>query len=479
MTFGIKKYTRSSGLALLAFLVLMAAELVFMHQWKQRDSARDKVLRVASPASEWMRSGISPYGPGFERELLDRFAEENGVTWVWMRTGSWEKAWQMLADGEADLVPGLGAQPPKPLKAHVKRGPAYASFKPLIVRSDKRYGLRRPDEICEMNVLTANNQALIGTLYRQTDGIEGCSPLPVIHSEYDPKPILAALQKNRARFGLVDSGRFMLWQPFYQRVRPTKKLDESLDYRWYWGMDSAHAEKLGGFWQDTLVSAWFQDTYERYFGFLPEKTDYYQLAHLARTMQRKLERYVDRIEAAAFENGIDPLLLTAVIYQESHFDPFAISRTGVRGLMQITQATAQELGINRLDPGQSIIGGSRYLKILYDRLEPYDLEEWDRWFFAMAAYNQGWGSLTDAMKLSQRLGGTGRTWREVKEVFPLLARSKYYRQAEHGYARGFEAVDYVDSIRYYYYVLQGLVILARPEAKHLPALVPPVALSGS
>jgi membrane-bound lytic murein transglycosylase F len=151
----------------------------------------------------------------------------------------------------------------------------------------------------------------------------------------------------------------------------------------------------------------------------------------------------------------------------------------VRGLMQITGATARELGINRLDPMQSISGGSKYLKILYDRLEPYGLEQWDRWFFALAAYNQGWGSLTDAIKLSQRLGGSGNTWREVKEVFPLLARSKYYRQAEHGYARGWEAVNYVDSIRYYYYVLQGLVILSRPEAKDLPALVPPVALAGS
>ena len=477
MVFGTLKFKKRPELALLALVMIMLAEIFFMSQWSERNSLDQKVLRVASPMHEWMRSGLSPYGRGFERDLLDRFADKHGIEWTWQRTASWEQAWEMLAQGEVDMVPGLGARPPRRFNALVNQSPAYASFKPLIVRSSKRFGLRRPEEICDTGVLLADNPALMRALFRTAEPMKGCSPLPVIHSDYEQEPILQSLQKNRARFGLVDSGRFMLWQPFYENVRPTKELDGVLDYRWYWNRESLLAGKLKSFWNNTQGSDWFANLYERYFGFLPEETDYYQLNHLARIVRTKIGRYSDQVTASAFRNRIDPLLLTAVIYQESHFDPSAKSRTGVRGLMQITMATAGELGIDRLDPVQSIKGGSEYLKQLYDRLEPYNLSRWDRWFFALAAYNQGWGHLRDAMKLSKELGDSGRTWRELKKALPLLARAEYYKQAEHGYARGWEGVDYVDSIRYYYYVLNGLIVLSRPEAENLPALIPSVALS--
>jgi membrane-bound lytic murein transglycosylase F len=174
----------------------------------------------------------------------------------------------------------------------------------------------------------------------------------------------------------------------------------------------------------------------------------------------------------AEKNGIDPLFLAAVIYQESRFNARARSRTGVRGLMMITQATAEDLDVaDRLDPEQSIRGGAAYLRELWERLEPLGLEPWDRWFLALAAYNQGINHLRDAVELSRRMGGSGETWRDVKKVFPLLAWQKYYSQAKYGYTRGYEAVTYVDSIRYFYYILHGFVVLGRPEAEHLGPLL--------
>ena len=58
-------------------------------------------------------------------------------------------------------------------------------------------------------------------------------------------------------------------------------------------------------------------------------------------------------------------LLAAIAYQESHWDPQATSPSGVRGLMMLTQSTANEIGVtDRLDPLQSLRDGSRYLKKL-------------------------------------------------------------------------------------------------------------------
>ena len=282
-------------------------------------------------------------------------------------------------------------------------------------------------------------------------------------------PVLSALAGDQARFGLVDANRFRLWQPFFSNVRPTRALGEELSYRWYWRTDKAgFAQAMESFWQYQQTGNRLRELSEKYFGFLPVETDYYELYHFFRTIREVYPRYRDVILDEASATGVDPLLLTALIYQESRFDPVARSRTGVRGLLQITTATAEVLDLeNRLDPVESIRAGSRYLSSLWERLEKYGLEPWDRWCLALAAYNRGFGHVRDAMELSRERGGSGESWSEIKKVFPLLAYEKYYSRAAHGYTRGYEAVAYVDKVRYYYYILRGLVVLSRPEAEHL------------
>jgi membrane-bound lytic murein transglycosylase F len=73
---------------------------------------------------------------------------------------------------------------------------------------------------------------------------------------------------------------------------------------------------------------------------------------------------------------------------------------------------------------------------------------------ALAAYNIGFGHLQDARILARRLGKPENSWHAVRSVLPLLQQKKYYRTLEHRYARGNEAVMYVDRIRTYYKMLQ-------------------------
>ncbi|MBA1331241.1 murein transglycosylase, partial [Candidatus Endoriftia persephone str. Guaymas] len=75
--------------------------------------------------------------------------------------------------------------------------------------------------------------------------------------------------------------------------------------------------------------------------------------------------------AAAEETGFDWQLLAAIGYQESHWRPNAKSPTGVRGIMMLTKNTAKQMQVeDRLNPEQSIFGGSRYLKYLDTRIPP-------------------------------------------------------------------------------------------------------------
>lgn len=154
--------------------------------------------------------------------------------------------------------------------------------------------------------------------------------------------------------------------------------------------------------------------------------------------------------------GIDWRLLAAVAYQESHLRPNAVSPTGVRGIMMVTLDTARDMGIsNRLDPAQSIDAGSRYLASLMTRV-PSGIEEPDRTWFALAAYNVGLGHLGDARRITEIEGGDPNRWIDVRRSLPKLALKSYYPWTRYGYARGNEPVVYVANIRQYYDKLKRL-----------------------
>ncbi|MGB0503503.1 MAG: transglycosylase SLT domain-containing protein, partial [Thalassolituus sp.] len=117
------------------------------------------------------------------------------------------------------------------------------------------------------------------------------------------------------------------------------------------------------------------------------------------------------------------------------------------------QRTAEEMGIeNRLDPAQSIRGGSKYVAGLRKRLDE-SVKEPDRTWMALAAYNVGFGHLEDARRLTEKMGKNPDLWIDVKDVLPLLSQQRYYKQTRYGYARGQEPVTYVQNIRRYYDVL--------------------------
>jgi membrane-bound lytic murein transglycosylase F len=125
-------------------------------------------------------------------------------------------------------------------------------------------------------------------------------------------------------------------------------------------------------------------------------------------------------------------------------------------MMMLTLATAKQLGIkSRLNVEQSIRGGATYFSQLIQRM-PERIPEPDRTWFALASYNIGFGHLNDARIITQRQGGDPDRWVDVKQRLPLLKQKKYYKTTKYGYARGDEAVHYVENIRRYYDTLLWL-----------------------
>ena len=144
-------------------------------------------------------------------------------------------------------------------------------------------------------------------------------------------------------------------------------------------------------------------------------------------------------------------LMAAQCYQESTFDPKAVSFAGAKGLMQIMPGTADLLGLPRdkmYDPEQNIAAAAKYLGQLEGKLSDIK-DRVERTNFILASYNGGIHHIRDAMALAQRDGKNPHRWRDVSEYVLKLATPKYYNDpiVKYGYMRGSETVDYVAKIR--------------------------------
>lgn len=144
-------------------------------------------------------------------------------------------------------------------------------------------------------------------------------------------------------------------------------------------------------------------------------------------------------------------LMAAQCYQESTFDPKAVSFAGAKGLMQIMPGTADHLGVDRsklYDPETNIAAAAKLIKELQQTFADIS-DNYERTNFVLASYNGGSHHIRDAMTLAKRDGKNPLRWSEVSPYVLKLASPQYYKDpiVKYGYMRGSETVDYVEKIR--------------------------------
>jgi len=265
--------------------------------------------------------------------------------------------------------------------------------------------------------------------------------------------LVQMVENGEIDYTIVDSNEFEALAGFYPNVKSAIDLGETQELAWAFSQytDNTLLNKSREFFQSIRETGLLSQLEERYYGHLRQIDNVGTLTFLAQAESR-LHKYQETFEKEAENHELDWRLLAAIGYQESHWKPNARSRTGVRGLMMLTRTTAKEMGVkNRLNPEQSIKGGSAYFAKLKSRFQ--DIAEPDRTWIALAAYNVGYGHVKDAQLLTKQQGGNPDRWMDVKETLPLLTQKKYYKKTKHGYARGYEPVEYVQNIRRFYDLL--------------------------
>ena len=419
------------------------------------DPAITKELVVATrngPASYFVDA--SGEIKGYEHDMVEHFARAQGWQVRWLQAANPDDLFAAVKSDQvnfaaaalseeqvkhAGLIPGPTLFETQVVVVTREGGPRISTFADL---SGKKIGILADNGFGEL-------------LRRLSQGRPGFTWQPV--RDVWPEELLARLDEGDFDAVVLTRLDFNLARNFYPDLQATLVLQPH--WKMVWALPPNAPLRFVTALDDFLAQAAADGTenriYERYYGHVVRLAPEDITGFLLRRMQT-LPRFIPSFERAQIRTDIDWRLLAAIGYQESQWDPLATSPTGVRGLMMLTAETADRMKVaDRLDPLQSILGGARYLELLKDSL-PKRIPEPDRTWFALAAYNQGIAHLEDARVLTQKRGGNPDSWADVKKALPLLANPKYYRLTKYGYARGGEALNFVDSVRNYYDILAKL-----------------------
>ena len=168
----------------------------------------------------------------------------------------------------------------------------------------------------------------------------------------------------------------------------------------------------------------------------------------------KLPSFEYLFKQASKKFDIDWKLLASISYQESKWNNDAISPTGVKGLMMLTRNTADMLNVNRLVPSESIDGGAKYLASLRDKYKDYKNDT--QLNLMLASYNVGSGHVDDVLSLLAKDNVDVNNWDNLRNYLLKLSKKKFYKKMQYGYARGWEAVQYIENVKQYYDIISFL-----------------------
>jgi membrane-bound lytic murein transglycosylase F len=163
----------------------------------------------------------------------------------------------------------------------------------------------------------------------------------------------------------------------------------------------------------------------------------------------KISPYDDLVKKSAKTIEWDWRLLSALIYEESQFDPEAISWAGATGLMQLMPTTAAMVKAGNLSsPADNIKAGTAYLESLEKEWEDIK-DQTTRLKFILASYNVGPGHVRDARKLASKYGANPNIWEgNVERYLELKSEPRFYNDttASLGYCNGKLAALYTRNI---------------------------------
>ena len=386
---------------------------------------------------------------GFDYELGKKLAQRLGIRVDMVITQGWNDMVPALLRGEGDAIAAQVTVTDE-RQSQVHFAQPWGRTHEVIVWKDGAPTIRTVDDLAGKEVYVRGGSSYETTLksLNARFGKEGKPSIQIklLPDEVETDTILTGVSKGEYVYTVADDLLADIHAAYFDNLVVGPAISGDRDLAWaVRPQDTKLGKEIDAVFHEMRKKPDFNILKKKYFeaqrDFKKRGKDQFYASETG-----TLSPYDPMVMKYSEQHAFDWRLVAAQIYQESRFDPKTKSWVGAQGLFQIMPATAKGLGIvDPTDPEQSVRGGLKYMEQLAKHYDDVT-DPIERYRFALAAYNSGFGHVDDARKLARKAGKDASLWKNVAFWLLKLQDKKIAATTRFGYCRGIEPVDYVRHI---------------------------------
>ena len=427
-----------------------------------KEHRRLRMITRNNPMTYFIFRGLQV---GFEYELMKKFASQHDLRLEIVIPDSHAELLSYLNEGKGDVVAAaMTIIPERQAQAAFTR-PYNEVSELVVVRADED-SINSLQDLVGRPIHVRASSSFYTTLMALRDSLEGIE-IALVPDDVETEEILVGVEEGVYDITMCDSNLLDVERAYGRQLKAAFSVKPA-ELGWAVRKDNTDLlEALNEYIRQEKGGLFFNMMKKRYF----ENTRTIAKAKdsMRVDLSGQLSPYDDLTKKYASQYGLDWRLITAQMYQESKFDPKAVSWVGAQGLMQVMPSTGEQLGfIDLHEPAVGIHAGVKYMYQLINRFD-HKLPMEERLRFALASYNVGYGHVLDARRLAREMRWDANRWfGNVEKAMRLLSQPEYYERARYGFCRGGQPVHYVENIQRFYDAYVEVLNTAVPPTSTRP-----------
>jgi membrane-bound lytic murein transglycosylase F len=412
-----------------------------------KESGVLRMITFYSSNTYFLNQGIEV---GFEYELLKEFARENDLAVEVIIVGAEENPFDLLNKGIGDVIAANYTITPERREVAKFTRPYNIVDQMVVYSSEIRDRPQTLDELSESGIpISVRRNSSYYSRLMELNEEEYNFNIDPISDGMDTEAALFQVAEGNLVATVSDDNMYNSSNRYMEGLYPGPVIAESDTIAWAIRSNATELEskmnrylyKHFRFSEDKdepRRSTFLNVLRKKYFEQSRQMAQYYNPEWQYQSMG-VISPYDEMIRTVADSVDIDWLMLTAMIAQESSFNPNSKSWAGAVGLMQImpqfVDSTAYENYQELYDPMTNIKLGAGIIKEHIEHYAYIDSTE-QQWAFALATYNVGPGHMADARRLTIDQNKNPNDWDAVSGSLIKLMQRRHYQKARYGFARG-------------------------------------------
>ena len=427
-----------------------------------KERRRLRMITRNNPMTYFIFRGLQV---GFEYELMKKFASQHDLRLEIVIPDSHAELLSYLNEGKGDIVASAMTITEERQEQAAFTRPYNEVSELVVVRADDN-SINSLQDLVGRPIHVRASSSFYTTLMALRDSIEGIE-IALVPDDVETEEILVGVEEGVYDITMCDSNLLDVERAYGRQLKAAFSVKPA-ELGWAIRKDNTDLlaalneyikKEKGGLFFNMMKKRYFENTRT-----IAKAKDSMRVG-----LSGQLSPYDDLTKKYASQYGLDWRLITAQMYQESKFDPKAVSWVGAQGLMQVMPSTGEQLGFTDLhDPQESIHAGVKYMYQLINRFD-HKLPMEERLRFALASYNVGYGHVLDARRLAREMRWDANRWfGNVEKAMRLLSQPEYYERARYGFCRGGQPVHYVENIQRFYDAYVEVLNTAVPPTSTRP-----------